>query len=209
MNSGWYYSNQRFVNTMSTIIVFDTETTGLPKTRGFGKYYQPTDFTKYNESRIIEIGYNVYRKCDGNLVKSVSYLIKTNKDIENSHIHGITNEMVRDKGIDFKEAMRFFEADLNSCILLVAHNLAFDIHVLLAEAYRHHSYHLANLIKSKKRFCTMKAAKTLLGLKKYPKLVQLYGDFTGKLVVQNHRAGDDTEMCAVCFFEILKRQLIV
>jgi DNA polymerase III epsilon subunit-like protein len=62
---------------MKTIIVFDTETTGLPDKVGFDKNYPSWDIKKYNNSRIIQLGYSVYT-LSGYLLSENSFYIKPN-----------------------------------------------------------------------------------------------------------------------------------
>ena len=38
-------------------LILDVETSGLPLTKGFNNYYHPSDLSKYNKSRLIEIAY--------------------------------------------------------------------------------------------------------------------------------------------------------
>ena len=43
------------------VIVFDTETTGLPITKGFNNYYSYKELEKYNSSRLLSICWQVYK----------------------------------------------------------------------------------------------------------------------------------------------------
>jgi DNA polymerase-3 subunit alpha len=185
------------------IIVFDTETTGLPVTISFGKYFPPSELIYYNNSRIIDIAYIVYRP-DGKLVKKVEYLIKPNGFIiENSHIHGISHNTALTSGVDINVALNSLYSDLLTANKIVAHNLIFDINVIMSEAYRASHFDLYKLISKIERVCTMKLAKIKLILPKYPKLTDLYTILFKEKWAQPHRAMADTEICAKCFFRLM------
>ncbi len=42
------------------VLVFDTETTGLPSRKGYDKYYPYTELIHYDKSRIISICWHLY-----------------------------------------------------------------------------------------------------------------------------------------------------
>ena len=56
-------------------IVIDTETTGLPKSRGFGHTPSYTELDKYNECRMVQIAWIICDN-DGNIKSQKSFLIQ-------------------------------------------------------------------------------------------------------------------------------------
>ena len=123
---------------MKTIIVFDTETTGLPDRAGFDKNYPSWDIRRYNNSRVIQLGYSVYT-MSGFLLSENMYYITPDKWIiskESEKIHGISQDDCVRKGKPIRDVLRLFEKELSDCALLVGHNVAFDQHVLSSEAWR-------------------------------------------------------------------------
>ena len=58
-------------------LFIDLETTGLPKTKGFCKWYDYTELDKYESSRIIEMGI-VITNNDGETIVEYSSLVKPN-----------------------------------------------------------------------------------------------------------------------------------
>ena len=81
-------------------LFIDIETTGLPIRKGFNNYYEPSEIKYYDTSRMIEIGYIIYDN-EKNRLKKISHLIKHHDDIKinNSKIHGITQNHINKKGI--------------------------------------------------------------------------------------------------------------
>ena len=122
-----------------SVLIFDTETTGLPKFDDGRKYYSPKNFEMYNSSRIVEMGYRILSLETNDLrVQFHSYIHHENLDIQNSHIHGITNEEAL-TGFDIKEMLQILEKDFirHDIKRIVAHNIEFDINILLSECFRY------------------------------------------------------------------------
>lgn len=193
---------------MSKKIMFlDTETTGLPITLGFDRYYSYKELDKYTNSRIVEVAY-VITDDTCNFIKEFQTLIKPQDyTINNSNIHGITNEQALNEGIPIQEFIKFFKNDLLDIDLIVAHNLNFDIQILLTELFRQQEGDVINKIIKTNKKCTMKLGKRLNIVPekgwKYPKLQELYDKFfPSEERVQNHRALDDTMMCMKCYFKM-------
>ena len=187
---------------MSNIIVIDTETTGLPKTKGFNNYHDPKYSQYYDSSRLIEIGYIIFNN-KGEKIKSNSFLIKPNKFlIKNTFIHGITHKDAVTNGIELNEGLNILNEDLNNIKTIVAHNILFDINIILSEAYRCNNNTLIDNIKDKELECSMKLGKDVLKLSRFPKLTLLYKTLFNKEVVQDHRALSDCILCSECYFKL-------
>ena len=189
---------------MSNIIVFDLETIGFPDQLGYDLYYLPNQSNHYDKARMIELGYQLYSNT-GVLLKENSYLIKPNGfSINNSKIHGITNEMASMEGVELEEALSIFETDLKDVGTLVSHNILFDYNILLSECYRINNLQIITKLESIKKECSMKIGKQIMRQRKSPKLVELYKYLFDKEFNQNHRARSDTRGCAECYFEMKK-----
>jgi DNA polymerase III epsilon subunit-like protein len=187
---------------MANTLVFDLETTGLPITKSFNKYHQYNKLAYYNDSRIIEIGYIVFDSYNIE-IKRKEFLIKLpNISITNSHIHGIIDDMCNN-GSNINDVLDEFENDLTVDMILVAHNILFDINVLLSECYRYNKHRLINKIKHLNYACTMDLAMKKLNFIHHPKLIILYQYLSGKKVIQDHRALSDVLLCSYCFFKII------
>jgi DNA polymerase III epsilon subunit-like protein len=187
----------------NNILIFDLETIGFPKYKNakpFQTYY-------YDQARIIEIGYVIINP-NGEVLKSVNHFVKYDKtiNIENSFIHGITNDMVMEHGVMIDYVLDELTDDLINVDTIVAHNIEFDYNVLLSEVYRKYKNfkHLLGLLYSKDLHCTMQIGKKLMVSGKYPKLVELHQLLFNKVWVQTHRALDDVNTCAKCYIEMMK-----
>ena len=211
------------MNSSSNILIFDTETIGLPKFKKnfnknkdanpFNDYHNPNQFSFYDPSRLIEIGYQIYTP-DRILITSKSMLVKPdNFIIRNTDIHGIEHDYAMANGRPISEVLTDFSQDIASCNTVVAHNLAFDYNILISECYRLKdnlsiAQHIINKFNSMNKFCTMFDTMRIMNLTKRPKLSILYQDLFKKEWVQNHRAEDDAKVCAECYWKLQDIQKI-
>lgn len=178
-------------------IVLDVETTGFPSNR----YAKPFYSKCFENARIIEIAYVLMDKSC-NIVKEVSYLVKSGVKIENSHIHGITDEMVEADGVDIDVVFQELCTDLQSVNAIMAHNLDFDYKIILSEVYRKYDKNrqLLSQLYAKDLYCTMLMGQRYMGMKKYPKLTELFSFLhDGENWEQSHRALDDVKTCVRCY----------
>lgn len=196
-----HHSNHRYM-------VVDTETTGLPERPTFGGYYPYTEIDKYNGARMIQICWAIYD--DGKLVEIQDYLIRPNGFvINNSHIHGITNQMARG-GHKLTDVLVKFSQALNNVKYIVCHNIKFDYHVICSELYRNKFHNTIAFINQKELICTMEKSIPLKvdGCLKAPKLIKLYKFLFGKEFEHQHNAKYDVLATGEVFIELTKRKLI-
>jgi len=182
-------------------IFLDIETNGLPK-RVSGKLPAPSKYAEYDECRVIELGYIVTNGRE--IIKKVNHIIKPNGfSITNDSIHGITEEMAYENGVDIDLVLSELLKDCEHADALVCHNIVFDKSILLAELYRNRNKDL-NKFKKLDEICTMRlgARKMKKGL--YIKMDKLYEMLFDKKIDQNHRALSDAEICMECYFEMNK-----
>jgi len=183
----------------------DIETSGLPITGGFNKYYPFPQTSYYDKSRVIELAY-IITNSGGKIVLSYSGLVKPDGfTIENSHIHGIKQEDAERDGVSIKEVLLKFGEDLKrfNCDKLVCHNINFDKTIMLSESWRNDINDVTQTILGVSGICTMDMGKKLMKVRKSPKLVELYHYLFKETVVQNHRALDDVKLCMKCYFEMV------
>jgi DNA polymerase III epsilon subunit-like protein len=200
----------------------DLETTGLPTTISFYKYHDPTETKYYDTSRIVQIALITYDfiETDGTveykMVSEHDYIIKPDRFvIRNAHIHHITQEIADAAGITFAAMIEKIKPDILRCDLLVAHNILFDKNVLLSELHRYSMNDMVHKVLYTKTFCTSVGCRNITRLKKrageykQPKLAELYKFLFDKDAVELHNALNDTRAMVLCFFEMVKRKLIV
>lgn len=195
-----------------SVLVFDVETTGLPVRESvYRRTPDPKKYELYNEARIVELAYKMYDENEA-LVKAVSVLIKPDTyEIQNTDIHGITQEMATKFGTRVDLALAHFLLDIEQVDYIVSHNMDFDKNVVLAEMWRivsseHNKQNLNYLdiaiLVNKETVCTMKWGQQKMNYTKYPKLVDLYRTLCGSSWKQDHRALDDVDKCAQCYFKL-------
>jgi DNA polymerase III epsilon subunit-like protein len=185
-------------------IFIDTETTGLPIMIGYNRYHPYYQLEYYDKSRMIELGYIVY-DSDNNKIKEFNKLIKPNNfEITNTEIHGITNDQAINEGISIVDALKELEQDLKYADTIIAHNINFDINIILSEASRAKCTKLVESLHKKVKKCTFKLAQSIY--KKNFKLVNLYSHLFNKEIVQDHRALSDVKILVDCYYELLTKE---
>lgn len=113
-------------------IIFDTETTGLPK--NWNLDYTHTD----NWPRAIQIAWQLHDDM-GNLVEAKDFLIKPEGfDIpyDAEKIHGISTELAMQQGEDLQTVMTLFNEALNKADFVVGQNIGFDKNIMGCEFHR-------------------------------------------------------------------------
>ena len=155
------------------LLIFDTETTGLPKSR------KPSKEEPNNWPHIVSISWVILNSETNEVEKERSYIVNpVNWEIpeESVRIHGITKETATQLGQPLAKVLgEFLAEDYDT---LVAHNMEFDYNVL-DNAVRWDLEMAFSEIK-KPKICTMELGrnlcnlKTLFGKPKAPKLKELY-----------------------------------
>jgi DNA polymerase III epsilon subunit-like protein len=92
--------------------------------------------------------------------------------------------------------------DLRNVTKIVSHNIDFDINVILAECFKMENTNIIKKINSIEKYCTMKNGQSIMKVKKFPKLVELYKYIFQKDIYKEHRALSDVEICADCYFNL-------
>ena len=111
---------------MIRAVIFDTETTGLPRDK-----HVPANNQKGNWPDIVSISWRVYensvcRKKENYIIKPDGWTIPA----ESTRIHGITPAMAAE-GVSLQSALGAFCDDIATAQIIVAHNLSFDKQVVL------------------------------------------------------------------------------
>lgn len=185
-----------------SICFLDTETSGVPIKKNYNTYHHPSKINYYNSARLVELAYII---CDehGQIIKSVDTLIKPHEfKITNDDIHGITHEDACAHGININDAIKNFENDIKDVKIIVAHNIMFDLHIIVSECFRIDNISIIKSIDKITRECTMDMGKTKMKTKKNPKLIELYKFLFDEELKQTHRALADTEACMKCYYEM-------
>jgi DNA polymerase-3 subunit alpha len=190
--------------------VFDTETTGLPifNTSGFHRFPSFRFLNKYDPARVVSISW-IVADDEGKLVKQVYHIIRPldfiiDNDSKATEIHGITKEIAEEHGVTWHTMYDEFITDLALCDTIVAHNIQFDVSIMLSEMFRYNKQAGIDAFIDKKRLCTMKLGKLVMEQARNPKLCDLYKHLFDEEMTNAHDASYDTLVCSKCFSSMLK-----
>lgn len=188
-----------------SIIVFDTETTGLP--RNYGK--DPCSESG-NWPDLVSISWIVYRS-DGSIHKKSSHIVRPDGwtiPQESTNVHGISHAYALAHGSDLQGVLSLFRRDLTTCRRLVAHNMNFDSNVLRNAFYWRLGVDPGSILNIP-LFCTMARSTAELKLSsknggkgfKWPGLDELYrATFGSEPPTGAHESLRDAEVCGVCYW---------
>jgi DNA polymerase-3 subunit alpha len=186
-------------------IIFDTETTGLP--RNWNAPISDTD----NWPRCVQLAWQLH-DAYGKLIVAKDYLISPQGfDIpfDAEKIHGISTELALQNGAPMLQVLNEFSLDAAKAKFLVGQNLAFDLNILGCEFFR---LSLSNPLEKKAVLdtCTEKSAELCQipggrgGKFKLPTLSELHQFLFQVSFEEAHNATADVEATSRCFFELIR-----
>jgi len=156
------------------LLIFDTETTGLPKSR------TPAQQNSNNWPHIVSISWVILDSTTNTELKSRHYIIRPIGwaiPEQSVDIHGITEAIAYQKGVELYNVMLEFISE--ECDAWVAHNLDFDFNVIINAVLWDLKLQFPSI--PQKKFCTMLLGKSICKLPgtyknvyKPPKLKELY-----------------------------------
>lgn len=186
------------------IIVFDTETTGLPdKNASLDQQPYICQFAAITYE-LINNGHSLEE------IDTIDILIKPGETIpfECTEVHGITNAMVADKG-NFNSHSAKIRNAFNHADIAVAHNLNFDKTLLEFEFERAGE---SILFLPDQTFDTMKETRDLCklpgkkaGTYKSPRLMELHKFLFNVGFDDAHNALNDVRATGKCLEELIRR----
>lgn len=185
-------------------LIFDTETTGLPK--NFNAPITDSD----NWPRMVQIAWQLHDK-DGTLLENEDYIIKPEGyDIpfSSQRIHGISTKMAHDEGMPLDQVLSEFKNALQKARVVVGHNIIFDYNIVGAEFVRKQIANqlqeipYADTMQLGTDFCKLGGGKS--GRYKSPKLEELYEKLYAEKFDEAHNAAADVNATAQVFFEMVR-----
>lgn len=210
------------------IIIFDTETTGLPKSR------QSLVTNTEEWPHIVQFSYIIYDMSINKLEIVSDHIIKLAAEIDipedSCKIHGITKEFSNKNGILIKDCINQFMKDITDCQMLIAHNLEFDMNMLIVELIRMNrdaelleddeSMELNNSnyekITNIEKYCTMKETEKKCNIKavsktgkeytKYPTLGELHYYLFRSYPKNLHNSLNDILICLRCYYQLISKK---
>ena len=189
-------------------LIFDTETTGLPK-----RWDAPITDTD-NWPRCIQIAWQLHDEM-GNLIENQDYLVKPegfNIPYDAERIHGISTELAMQDGVSLAEVLEKFNIALSKTKFIVGQNLGFDVNIMGAEFHRlgvHSQMSSMPVLDT----CTEVTASLLQlpggrgGKFKLPTLTELHSYLFNKPFSEAHNATADVEATTRCFLELVRREI--
>ncbi|MDA9638510.1 DNA polymerase III subunit alpha [Candidatus Arcticimaribacter] len=186
-------------------IIFDTETTGLPK-----RWKAPLTDSE-NWPRCIQIAWQIHDQS-GELMSHEDYLIQPEGftvPYDAEKIHGISTELAEKQGLPLSEVLNLFKIAIGQAEYVGGHNVSFDLNIMGAEFFRLGD---SNPLEGTRVIdtCTEETA-TLCQLPggrggkfKLPTLTELYKHLFKTGFGEAHNATADVEATTRCFLELLR-----
>ena len=207
------------------VLIFDTETTGLPKSRSIN----PDSLHLW--PHIVQFSYIIYDVTDNDICVIEDNIIRVADDVEISQesaaIHGITNEISKSGGVDLNQVLSGFFGALKNVDMLVGHNISFDINVVVVELLRiiynqsntvpvdellSYKTYLHMLNNYQNIHCTMQNSIDMYAIKvmgkngreynKFPKLSELHQKLFGSVPDNLHNSLNDILVTLRCYIMI-------
>lgn len=207
------------------VLVFDTETTGLPKS----KILNPDTLNLW--PHIVQFSYVIYDNILNDIVETSDKIVKLEHGIsipeDSIKIHGITNESSQKNGIYLDIILEHFFYHLRNVDLLVGHNVSFDINMIKVELLRLicennliisendlkvYKYNLHFLTNYTNICCTLKDSIDLCNIKatnkfgkeytKFPKLLELHQKLFESIPNNLHNSLNDILVTLRCFMKL-------
>jgi DNA polymerase-3 subunit alpha len=189
-------------------LIFDTETTGLPK-----RWDAPITDTG-NWPRCVQIAWQLHDEM-GKIIEHQDYLVQPdgyNIPYDAERIHGISTELAQADGISLSEVLEKFNVALSKSKFIVGQNLKFDINIMGSE------FHRLGIESSMSSMpvldtCTEVTASLLQlpggrgGKFKLPTLTELHSYLFHKPFAEAHNATADVEATTRCFFELIRTEI--
>ncbi|NNK74639.1 MAG: PHP domain-containing protein, partial [Maribacter sp.] len=186
-------------------LIFDTETTGLPK-----RWDAPITDTD-NWPRCIQIAWQLHDTL-GILVDSQDYLVQPdgfNIPYDAEQIHGISTELATQKGVPLADVLEKFKLALSKAKYVVGQNVGFDVNIMGSEFHR---LQVENPFQELPILDTCTEETALLckipggrgGKFKLPTLTELHEYLFNEPFNEAHNATADVEATTRCFLELIR-----
>lgn len=204
------------------ILVFDTETNGLPK--NMKSIPNGDNFNDW--PNIVQLSYILYDTDAKRVIAIHDHIIRVpvgvNITEESIKFHGITNEISQKNGTPFELVVNTFMEIFRLADLVVAHNVEFDQKIIVAEMFKimqttsFKDYWISSLNEvahTQKYYCTMQQGVNMCNIKaftkvdkkeyiKFPTLLELCKHLFQYEPKNLHNSLNDALVCFQCFYEM-------
>ena len=189
-------------------LIFDTETTGLPK-----NWNAPITDTE-NWPRCVQIAWQIHNEY-GKLIENQDFLIKPegfNIPYDTEQIHGISTQLAEEKGEDLEKVLYLFNEALSKSKFVVGHNVEFDLNIMGCEFVRtgiktplKQIPVLDSCTEATAKLCAIPGGRG--GKFKLPTLTELHQHLFGAPFNEAHNATADVEATTRCFLELIRQRI--
>lgn len=194
------------------VLVFDTETTGLPTERN------ASIMETHKWPYIIQLSYILYDTENKEVLDMADDLIQLPIGVDitpdSEAIHHISLVMCQANGIRMLDALNCFNKAMDKADILVGHNISFDKRMLMVESKRLNKYQrFTNNGIKKPEYCTMKNTTNLCKIDvtsptgknyyKFPTLSELHYKLFENLPKGTHNALADILICLRCYLKVV------
>lgn len=189
-------------------IIFDTETTGLPR-----NYDAPMSDLD-NWPRLVQIAWQLH-DAKGSLLSNNNFIVRPEGftiPYNAEKVHGISTARAIKEGHELDKVLQIFHQDVEKANYLVGHNIGFDINVVGSEFLRRQIPMKLQKMKEldtkdlSTEYCAIPGGKG--GKFKWPTLTELHHKLFGNGFEDAHDAAYDVDATAKCFFGLIT-QLVV
>ncbi len=189
-------------------LIFDTETTGLPKS-----YSAPITDTD-NWPRLVQLAWQLHGP-NGELISNKNYIIKPvdfTIPFNAEKIHGISTKRALEEGHDLAKVLEIFKEDLSKTQATIGHNVEFDNKIVGAEYVRtdieNNLQEIFDIDTSEVSIQYCQLAGGTGGRLKKPKLIELYTKLFGVGFEDAHDAAYDVDATSKAFFGLIKEGVV-
>ncbi|MEM8765523.1 MAG: DNA polymerase III subunit alpha [Bacteroidota bacterium] len=188
-------------------LIFDTETTGLPK-----RWDAPITDTD-NWPRCVQIAWQLHDEL-GNLVEHQDYLVRPdgfNIPYESEQVHGISTGLAEQQGEALEVVLERFNEVLHKAKFVVGQNVGFDVNIMGCEFHRMSIENpltelpvLDTCTEHTAQLCQIPGGRG--GKFKLPTLTELHQYLFGEPFAEAHNATADVEATTRCFLELVRKK---
>jgi len=200
MNSGQARNENKLM-----YLIFDTETTGLPK--NWNASYTDTD----NWPRCIQIAWQLHDDM-GRVLDHQDYLVRPdgfNIPYDAEQIHGISTALAERDGVPLQEVLEKFNAAMARTKFIVGQNVKFDLNIMGSEFHRLGVENplqelpvLDTCTEHTAQLCQIPGGRG--GKFKLPTLTELHQHLFNQPFGEAHNATADVEATTRCFLELVR-----
>ena len=190
-------------------LIFDTETTGLPK-----RWNAPLTDSD-NWPRCIQIAWQIH-DVSGKCIEHSDYLVKPDGftiPYESEQVHGVSTALAESEGEPLEIVLDHFAKAVSKARFIVGHNINFDRNIMGAEFLRIHqqdplenSVFIDTCTEETATLCQLPGGRG--GKFKLPTLSELYHFLFQSSFEEAHNATADVEATSRAFLELLRTHKI-